>query len=242
MVIAAVKLRRLLLGRKVMTNLDSILKSRDITLSTKVRLVKAMVFPVVMYGCESWTVKKAEHWRIDVFELWCWRRLLRVPWTARRSNQSILKEISPGWSLEGLMLKLKLQYFGYLMRRADSFEKTLMLGKIEGRRRRGQQRMRWLGGITDSINMSLSKLQELLMDREAWHTAVHGIAKAWTQLSNWTELNWTFFPVQGREMSLRLPWLASHGSKERIHLISMNQNTRFFKVEKINLMCCNWHF
>ena len=176
--------RHLLLGRKVMTNLDSILKSRIITLSTKVHLVKAMVFLVVMYGCESWTIKKVECQKIDVFELWCWRRLLRVPWTARRSNQFILKEISPGCSLDGLMLKLKLQYFGHLMQRVDSLERTLILGGIGGRRRRGRQRTRWLEGITDSMDMSLSKLRDLVMDREAWHAAIHEATKSQTRLSN----------------------------------------------------------
>ena len=188
-----------------MTNLDSIFKSRDIILPTKVRLIKAMVFPVVMYGCESWTVKKAEHQRIDAFELWCWRRLLRVPWTARRSNQSILKEISPGCSLEGLMLKLKLQYFGDRMQRVDSLEKTLMLGGIEGRRRRGWQRMRWLDGITDSMDMSLGELRELVMDRKVWRAAVHGVTKSRTWLSEW--LHWT---------ELNPIWLVSLEEEEEI--------------------------
>ena len=201
-----------------MTNLDSTLKSRDIILSTKVHLIKAMVFPVVMYGCERWTIKKAERWRIDAFELWCWKRLLRVPWTARRSNQSILKEIRPGCLLVGLILKLQLQYlFGHLMQRADSFEKTLMLGKIEGRRTRGWQRMRWLDAITNSMDMGLGKLWELVMDREAWCAAIHGVTNSWTWLRDWTELiaiHWNLIPT--RKMIL-LPDLDTGIDLSRVH-------------------------
>ena len=201
-----------------MCNLDSILKSRDITFSTKVHLVKAIIFPVVMYGCESWTIKKAECRRIDAFELWCWRRLLRVPWTAR-SNQSILKEISPGYPLVGLILKEKLQYFGHLMQRVDSFEKTLMLGKVEVRKRSGRQRMRWLDGITDSMDMDLGGPGELVMDREAWYAEVQGVAKSWTWLSNWTELNWV-----GRS-NARLPLTNPNLSEPWIYICNVERLT-----------------
>ena len=197
--------RHLLLGRKVMTNLDSILKIRDITLLTKVHMVKAMVFPVVINACESWSIKKAERRRIDAFELWCWRRLLKVPWTARRANQSILKEISPEYSLEGLMLKLKFQCFGHLMWRADSLERTLMLGKIEGRRRRGRQRMRWLDGITNSMDIGLGGFQELVMDRKAWRAEVHGVTKSRTWLSDWTEQFWKMEPAPSLSRTLGHP-------------------------------------
>ena len=220
----------LLLGRKVMTNLDSILKSRDITLPTKVHLVKTMVFPVVMYGCESWTVKKAKSWRTNAFELWCWRRLLRVPWTARKSNQPILKKISPRCPLEGLMLKLKLQYFSHLMQRANSFEKTLMLGKMEGKRRRGRQRMRWLDCITNLMDMGLFKLRELVMNSEAWHAALHGVSKNGTRLRDWTELNWTLHLFLKISEGLQFLNYYSNNHQSRSERVQCNHINQWRKI------------
>ena len=230
--------RCLLLGRKVMTNLDSILKSRDNILPKKIHVVKAMVFPVVMYGCESWTIKKAEYRRIDAFELWCWRRLLRVPWTARRSSQSILKEISPEYSLEGQMLKLKLQSFGHLIWRTNSLKKTLMLGKIEGRRR-GRQKIRCLDVITDSIDMLLSKVQELVMDREAWRAAVHGLAKSWTWLSDWTELNWTT-DCAALNIPANLENSARSTGLEKVHFLSNCKERQCQSMFKLIYNCAHF--